>query len=82
MIDAITAMRGAVDSGKLKPLASRPRRATIEKHAACDLAEVIPGFEAIGWLHWSAPRHAGAGCKEDQRRPSHRIVAARAAEAL
>ena len=55
MIDAITAMRGAVDSGKLVPLAVATKARDPIHPGLPPIAEVIPGFEAIGWMALVAP---------------------------
>ena len=55
MIDPLTSVRGAVDSGKLKQLAIATRT---RLRAAPDLptvSETVPGFEADGWLALMAP---------------------------
>ncbi|MBM3529121.1 MAG: tripartite tricarboxylate transporter substrate binding protein [Alphaproteobacteria bacterium] len=55
MIDSFTAMRGAVDSGKLKPLAIATRERQPQYPGLATFAETIPGFEATGWLALMAP---------------------------
>ena len=55
MIDAITSMRGVVDSGKLVPLAVATKARDPIHPNLPTFAEVIPGFEAIGWLALVAP---------------------------
>jgi tripartite-type tricarboxylate transporter receptor subunit TctC len=55
MIDAVTSMRGAIDSGKLRPLAvATPQRLPSDPNLPT-VAETIPGFEAVGWLALMAP---------------------------
>jgi tripartite-type tricarboxylate transporter receptor subunit TctC len=55
MIDAITSMRGAVDSGKLKPLAVATAQRQPKTPNLPTVAETLPGFEAVGWLALMAP---------------------------
>jgi tripartite-type tricarboxylate transporter receptor subunit TctC len=55
MIDAITSMRGAVDSGKLKPLAVATAQRQSKTPNLPTVAETLPGFEAVGWLALMAP---------------------------
>ena len=55
MIDAVTSMRGAIDSGKLKPLAVATAKRQPNTPNLPTVAETIPGFEAIGWLALMAP---------------------------
>jgi tripartite-type tricarboxylate transporter receptor subunit TctC len=55
MIDSFTAMRGAVDAGKLRPLAIATRERQPQYPDLPTVAETIPGFEAIGWLALMAP---------------------------
>jgi tripartite-type tricarboxylate transporter receptor subunit TctC len=55
MIDAITSMRGAVDSGKLKPLAVATAKRQPKTPDLPTVAETLPGFEAVGWLALMAP---------------------------
>jgi tripartite-type tricarboxylate transporter receptor subunit TctC len=55
MIDAITSMRGAVDSGKLKPLAVATATRQPKTPDLPTVAETLPGFEAVGWLALMAP---------------------------
>jgi tripartite-type tricarboxylate transporter receptor subunit TctC len=55
MIDAITAMKGAIEGGQIRPLAVAARR---RLHNFPDLpvvADTFPGFEATGWLALMAP---------------------------
>jgi tripartite-type tricarboxylate transporter receptor subunit TctC len=55
MIDAITSMRGAVDSGKLKPLAVATAQRQPKTPNLPTVAETLLGFEAVGWLALMAP---------------------------
>ena len=55
MIDAVTSMRGAIDGGKLKPLAVATARREPKSPNLPTVAETVPGFEAIGWLALMAP---------------------------
>jgi tripartite-type tricarboxylate transporter receptor subunit TctC len=55
MIDAVTSMRGAIDSGKLKPLAIATKQRQPRYPDLPTFAETIPGFEALGWLALIAP---------------------------
>ena len=55
MIDAITAMRGAIDSGKLKPLAVATKERQPKYPNLPTVAETIPRFDAMGWLALVAP---------------------------
>jgi tripartite-type tricarboxylate transporter receptor subunit TctC len=55
MIDSMTAMRSAVDSGTLKPLAIATKQRQPAYPDLPTVAETIPGFEAMGWLALVAP---------------------------
>jgi tripartite-type tricarboxylate transporter receptor subunit TctC len=55
MIDAMTAMRGAVEGGKLKPLAVAAAKRLYNFPDLPTVAETIPDFEAMGWLALMAP---------------------------
>jgi len=55
MIDSMTAMRSAVDSGALRPLAIATRQRQLNYPDLPTVAETIPGFEAMGWLALVAP---------------------------
>jgi tripartite-type tricarboxylate transporter receptor subunit TctC len=55
MIDAMTAMRGAIQSGKLKPLAVATRERQPRYPDLPTIAETLPGFDAMGWLALMAP---------------------------
>ena len=50
MIDSMTAMRSAVDSGTLKPLAIATKQRQPSYPDLPTFAATIPGFEAMGWL--------------------------------
>jgi tripartite-type tricarboxylate transporter receptor subunit TctC len=55
MIDAVTSMRGTIDSGKLKPLAVATTQRQPRYPGLPTFAETIPGFDAMGWLALIAP---------------------------
>ena len=55
MIDATHRMRGAIEGGKLKPLAVASRDAAAFGPDLPAVAETIPGFEAMGWMALMAP---------------------------
>lgn len=55
MIDSMTAMHGAVGTGKLKPLAIATKQRQPRYPDLPTVAETIPGFEAVGWLALMAP---------------------------
>jgi len=55
MIDAVTSMRGAIDSGKLRPLAVATAKREPKAPDLPTVAETIPNFEAVGWLALMAP---------------------------
>jgi tripartite-type tricarboxylate transporter receptor subunit TctC len=55
MIDSMTAMRSAIDSGTLKPLAIATKQRQPSYPDLPTFAETIPGFEAMGWLALVAP---------------------------
>jgi len=55
MIDSFTAMRGAVESGSLKPLAIATQQRQPQYPNLPTVAETLPGFEAVGWLALMAP---------------------------
>ena len=55
MIDPLTSLRGAVDSGTLKPIAIGTRARLRTAPNLPTIAETIPGFEADGWLALMAP---------------------------
>ena len=55
IIDPLTSLRGAVDGGKLKPLAIATRTRERMAPNLPTVGETIPGFEAVGWLALMAP---------------------------
>ena len=55
MIDAVPAMRGAIEGGQLKPLAVATKTRLPNFPNLPTAAETIPGFEAVGWLALMAP---------------------------
>ena len=55
MIDAVPAMRGAIEGGQLKPLAVATKKRLPNFPNLPTVAETIPGFEAVGWLALMAP---------------------------
>ena len=55
MIDAVPAMRGAIEGGQLKPLAVATQKRLPNFPDLPTVAETIPGFEAVGWLALMAP---------------------------
>ena len=55
MIDAISSMRGAIDGGKIKPLAVAATKRLYNFPDLPAVAETIPGFEAMGWFALMAP---------------------------
>jgi tripartite-type tricarboxylate transporter receptor subunit TctC len=55
MIDSMTAMRSAVDSGTLKPLAIATKERQASYPDLPTFAATITGFEAMGWLALVAP---------------------------
>jgi tripartite-type tricarboxylate transporter receptor subunit TctC len=55
MIDAMPAMRGAIEGGKIKPLAVATRQRLPNFPNLPTVAETIPGFEAVSWLALMAP---------------------------
>ena len=55
MIDAVPAMRGAIEGGKIKPLAVATQKRLPNFPDLPTVAETIPGFEAVGWLALMAP---------------------------
>jgi tripartite-type tricarboxylate transporter receptor subunit TctC len=50
MIDSMTAMRGAIDAGTLKPLAIATKERQPSYPDLPTVAATIPGFESMGWL--------------------------------
>ena len=55
IIDPLTSLRGAVDGGKLRPLAIATRTRLRTAPDLPTVSETIPGFEADGWLALMAP---------------------------
>src|SRR4029079_8269952 len=55
MVDAVPAMRGAIEGGKIKPLAVATKKRLPNFPDLPTVAETIPGFEAVGWLALMAP---------------------------
>lgn len=55
MIDAITAMKGAIEGGQLKPLAVASRQRLYNFPDLPIVADTFPGFEAMGWFALMAP---------------------------
>lgn len=55
MIDAVAAMRGAIEGGRLKPLAVASKQRLSNFPDLPTFAETIPNFEAVGWLALMAP---------------------------
>jgi tripartite-type tricarboxylate transporter receptor subunit TctC len=55
MIDSMTAMRSAIDSGTLRPLAIATRERQPSYPDLPTFAATIPGFESMGWLALVAP---------------------------
>jgi len=55
MVDAVPAMRGAIEGGKIKPLAVATTKRLPNFPDLPTVAETIPGFEAVGWLALMAP---------------------------
>ncbi len=55
MIDAITAMKGAIEGGQLRPLAVAARQRLYNFPDLPVVADTFPRFEATGWLALMAP---------------------------
>src|ERR1041385_5638766 len=55
MIDAITAMKGAIEGGQIQPLAVAARQRLYNFPDLPVVADTFPGFEATGWLALMAP---------------------------
>ena len=55
LVDPLTSVRGAVEAGKLKPLAVATRARLRSAPELPTVSETIPGFEAEGWLALMAP---------------------------
>ena len=83
MIDAVPAMRGAIEGGQLKALAVATETAAAEFPEPADGGRDHPGLRG-GRLAGAdgAARHARAAGAQDQRRPARRAGPARIPEAL
>ena len=55
MVDAITSMKGAIQAGKIKPLAVASRQRLYNFPDLPVVAETFKGFEAMGWFALMAP---------------------------
>jgi tripartite-type tricarboxylate transporter receptor subunit TctC len=55
MVDALTSMKGAVQSGKMKPLAVAAKQRLYNFPDLPVVADTIPGFQAMGWFALMAP---------------------------
>jgi tripartite-type tricarboxylate transporter receptor subunit TctC len=55
MVDAVAAMRGSIEGGKLKLLAVATKARLANFPKVPTVAETIPGFEGVGWLALMAP---------------------------
>jgi len=55
MIDAITSMKGAIQAGKIKPLAVASRQRLYNFPDLPVVADTFKGFEAMGWFALMAP---------------------------
>jgi len=55
MIDAITAMKGAIEAGQIRPLAVASRQRLYNFPDLPIVADTFPGFEAMGWFALMAP---------------------------
>jgi tripartite-type tricarboxylate transporter receptor subunit TctC len=55
MVDALTSMKGAIQSGKMKPLAVAANKRLFKFPDLPTVAETFPGFEAMGWFALMAP---------------------------
>lgn len=55
MVDAASSIRGAINSGQIKPLAIASLKRIPNFPDLPTVAETIPGFEGIGWLALVAP---------------------------
>jgi tripartite-type tricarboxylate transporter receptor subunit TctC len=55
MIDAITSMKGAIQAGKIKPLAVASRQRLYNFPDLPAVADTFKGFEAMGWFALMAP---------------------------
>ncbi len=55
MVDAITSMKGAIDAGRIKPLAVAAKKRLYNFPDLPVVADTFPGFEAMGWFALMAP---------------------------
>jgi tripartite-type tricarboxylate transporter receptor subunit TctC len=55
MIDAVTAMKGAIEGGQMRPLAVAAKQRLYNFPDMPVVADTFPGFEATGWLALMAP---------------------------
>jgi tripartite-type tricarboxylate transporter receptor subunit TctC len=55
MIDAITAMKGPIEGGQIRPLAVAAKQRLYNFPDLPVMADTFPGFEATGWLALMAP---------------------------
>lgn len=55
MVDAITSMKGAIQSGKIRPLAVASRQRLYNFPDLPVVADTFKGFEAMGWFALMAP---------------------------
>jgi len=55
MVDALTSMKGAIQAGKIKPLAVAAKQRLYNFPDLPTAAETFPGFEAMGWFALMAP---------------------------
>ena len=55
MVDAVAAMRGSIEGGKLKLLATATKKRLPNFPNVPTVADTLPGFEAVGWLALMAP---------------------------
>jgi len=60
IIDAVPALRGAIEGGQLKALAVATKQRLPNFPNLPTAAETIPNFEAVGWLALMAPPHTSA----------------------
>lgn len=60
MVDALTSMKGAIQSGKMKPLAIASRQRLYNFPDLPVVSDTIPGFEAMGWFALMAPPNTPA----------------------
>jgi tripartite-type tricarboxylate transporter receptor subunit TctC len=55
IVDAITSMKGAIDSGRIKPLAVAAKKRLYNFPDLPVVADTFAGFEAMGWFALMAP---------------------------